>query len=329
MKDKYFSSFVFGHSSTPLSESYPLKIFYTDHFVLPLPPEHRFPMQKYALLRQRVAESGLIAPEDMRVPHAATDTEIERAHDPDYLRRVQAGELTPQEIRRIGFPWSPEMVERSRRSAGATIEACRAALQDGFAANLAGGTHHAFRDCGQGFCVFNDSAVAARAIQAEGWVRQIIIIDCDVHQGNGTAAMLAGDPTIFTFSIHGAKNFPFHKERSDLDIELDDGTDDATYLAALEHGLSQGLAQVQAELAIYLAGADPFGGDRLGRLALSKNGLAERDRLVFDYCQAAGLPVAITMAGGYAPHIEDIVDIHFQTIRAATERQKQRVEDGR
>ena len=282
-------------------------------------------MQKYALLRQRVAESGLIAPEDMRVPHAATDIEIERAHDPDYLRRVQAGELTPQEIRRIGFPWSPEMVERSRRSSGATIEACRAALQDGFAANLAGGTHHAFRDCGQGFCVFNDSAVAARAIQAEGGVRQVVIIDCDVHQGNGTAAILAGDPTIFTFSIHGAKNFPFHKERSDLDIELDDGTDDATYLAALERGLSQALAQAQAELAIYLAGADPFVGDRLGRLALSKNGLAERDRLVFDYCQAAGLPVAITMAGGYAPQIEDIVDIHFQTIRAAVERQKQRI----
>ena len=265
-----------------------------------------------------------LQPEDMRVPHAATDAEIERAHDPDYLSRVQSGELTPQEIRRIGFPWSPEMVERSRRSAGATIEACRAALEDGFAANLAGGTHHAFRDCGQGFCVFNDSAVAARAMQAEGRVQQVVIIDCDVHQGNGTAAILAGDPTIFTFSIHGAKNFPFHKERSDLDIELDDGTDDATYLVALERGLSQALEQAQAELAIYLAGADPFVGDRLGRLALSKNGLAERDRLVFDYCQAAGLPVAITMAGGYAPHIEDIVDIHFQTIRAAAERQKQR-----
>ncbi|MBI1879086.1 MAG: histone deacetylase, partial [Chloroflexi bacterium] len=231
-------------------------------------------------------------------------------------------------IRRIGFPWSPQMVERSRRSSGATIEACRAALQDGFAASLAGGTHHAFSDCGQGFCVFNDSAVAARAMQTEGRVERAIIIDCDVHQGNGTAAILADDPTIFTFSIHGAKNFPFHKERSDLDVELDDGADDAIYLAALEYGLRRALAQGRADLAIYLAGADPYVNDRFGRLALSKAGLAERDSLVFDHCQAAGLPVAITMSGGYAPQVEDIVDIHFQTIRAAAERQGQRVGDG-
>jgi acetoin utilization deacetylase AcuC-like enzyme len=306
-----------------------LKIFYTDHFVLPLPPEHRFPMQKYALLRQRVVESGLIAPENMRVPPAASDAEIIRAHDAEYLRRVQHGLLTPQEIRRIGFPWSPEMVERSRRSSGATIAACRAALEDGFAANLAGGTHHAFRDMGQGFCVFNDSAIAARAMQAEGRAQRVIIIDCDVHQGNGTASILADDPTIFTFSIHGAKNFPFHKERSDLDVELEDGAADAAYLAALEKGLKQALALAQADLAIYLAGADPFVGDRLGRLALTKLGLAERDRMVFDYCQAASLPLAITMSGGYAPQIDDIVDIHFQTIRAAVERQGQRMEDGR
>ncbi|MCL4295088.1 MAG: histone deacetylase [Anaerolineae bacterium] len=305
-----------------------MKVFYTDHFVLPLPPEHRFPMQKYALLRQRVAESGLIAPENMRVPPAASDVEIIRAHEADYLHRVQNGLLTPQEIRRIGFPWSPEMVERSRRSAGATIAACRAALEDGFAANLAGGTHHAFPGSGQGFCVFNDSAIAARAMQAEGRARRIVIIDCDVHQGNGTAAILAGDPTIFTFSIHGAKNFPFHKEQSDLDVELEDETDDATYLAALEQGLCQALGGAQPDMAIYLAGADPFTGDRLGRLALSKAGLAARDRLVFDLCQAAGLPVAITMSGGYAPQVEDIVDIHFQTIREAAERQRQRIVDG-
>ncbi len=304
-----------------------MKLFYTDHFVLPLPPEHRFPMQKYSLLRQRVVESGLFAPEELCIPHAATDEEITRAHDPDYLRQIQHGLLTVQEIRRIGFPWSPQMVERSRRSSGATIEACRAALEDGFAASLAGGTHHAFWDCGQGFCVFNDSAIAARAMQAEGRVRRVIIIDCDVHQGNGTAAILADDPTIFTFSIHGAKNFPFHKERSNLDIELEDGADDATYMAALEQGLRQALASARAELAIYLAGADPYVGDRLGRLALSKKGLAERDRLVFDTCQAVGLPIAITMAGGYAPQIEDIVDIHFQTIRAAVERQGQRIVD--
>jgi acetoin utilization deacetylase AcuC-like enzyme len=263
----------------------------------------------------------------MRIPHAASDAEIIRAHDAGYLHRVQNGLLTPQEIRRIGFPWSPEMVERSRRSAGATIEACRAALEDGFAANLAGGTHHAFSDSGQGFCVFNDSAIAARATQAEGRARRVIIIDCDVHQGNGTAAILASDPSVFTFSIHGAKNFPFHKEHSDLDVELEDGADDAPYLAALEQGLGLALDRAQAEMAIYLAGADPFAGDRLGRLALTKAGLAARDRLVFDLCQAAGLPVAITMSGGYAPQIEDIVDIHFQTIREAAERQVQRIED--
>lgn len=291
-------------------------------------------MQKYALLRQRVAESGLIAPENMCIPPAASDAEILRAHDSDYLHRVQHGLLTPQEIRRIGFPWSPEMVERSRRSSGATIAACRAALEDGFAANLAGGTHHAFPGSGQGFCVFNDSAIAARAMQAEGRTRRIVIIDCDVHQGNGTAAILASDPTIFTFSIHGAKNFPFHKEQSDLDVELEDGTEDATYLAALAAGLRQALDEAQADLAIYLAGADPFVGDRLGRLALSKTGLAARDRLVFDFCQTAGLPVAITMSGGYAPQIEDIVDIHFQTIREAAERQRRvdrrwKIEDSR
>ena len=188
-----------------------MRIFYSDTFVLPLPAGHRFPMEKYALLRRRVSESRIVAPERLLIPHAATDEELGRAHAPEYLRRVQAGDLTPQEVRRIGFPWSPEMVERSRRSSGATIEACRAALEDGVAANLAGGTHHAYGDHGEGYCVFNDSAVAARAMQAEGRARRVVIIDCDVHQGNGTAAILAGDETIFTFSIHGAKNFPFHR----------------------------------------------------------------------------------------------------------------------
>ncbi len=296
-----------------------MKIFYTDHFVLPLPPEHRFPMRKYALLRQRVVEAALVAPENVRVPAAATDVEIERAHDPEYLRRVQAGELTPQEVRRMGFPWSLELVERSRRSSGATIEACRAALVDGLAVNLAGGTHHACWDHGQGYCVFNDSAIAARAMQAEGRVERVVVLDCDVHQGNGTAAILAGDPTIFTFSIHGAKNFPFRKEQSDLDIELEDGADDRTYLEALAEGLGQALARAKADLAIYLAGADPYLHDRLGRLGLSKAGLAARDRLVLNRCRAAGLSVAITMAGGYAPEVQDTVDIHFQTVSLAAE----------
>lgn len=294
-----------------------MQIFYTDQFVLPLPPGHRFPMEKYALLRQRVSGAGLVPPHRLVVPHAATDEELCRAHDQEYVRRVQAGELTTQEVRRIGFPWSLEMVERSRRSSGATIEVCRAALAEGVAVNLAGGTHHAFRDHGEGYCVFNDSAVAARAMQAEGRARRIVIIDCDVHQGDGTAAILAGDETVFTFSIHGAKNYPFHKQQSDFDLELDDGADDQIYLDALERGLQQVLALARADLAIYLAGADPYHDDRLGRLALSKAGLAERDRLVFQYCRAAGLPLAITMAGGYARQVEDTVDIHFQTVRAA------------
>src|SRR6266540_1480883 len=299
-----------------------MRIFYTDHFVLPLPEGHRFPMRKYALLRQRVAESGIVAPEQLFVPHAATDTELLRAHDAEYLRRCQAGALTPQEIRRIGFPWSPEMVERSRRSSGATIEACRAALEDGLAANLAGGTHHAYADHGEGYCVFNDSAVAARAMQAERRASRIVIIDCDVHQGNGTAAILAGDATIFTFSIHGAKNFPFHKERSDLDIALDDGAGNDAYLAALDQGLCQALELSHADLAIYLAGADPFHDDKLGRLKLTKAGLAARDRMVCQYCRDAGIPVAITMAGGYSRDIADTVDIHFATVRMAAELQR-------
>lgn len=296
-----------------------MKAFYSDTFVLPLPENHRFPMAKYRLLRERIIAEGILAPEDLRVPPAATDEQILRAHDADYLARVARGALTPAEIRRIGFPWSPEMVERSRRSSGATIMACHAALADGVAVNLAGGTHHAFRDHGEGYCVFNDSAIAARALQAEGSARRVVILDLDVHQGNGTAAILAGDPTVFTFSIHGAKNFPFHKERSDLDIELPDGTSDAVYLELAEEGVCRALAMSGADVAIYLAGADPYHGDRLGRMALTMAGLAERDRMVLRLCQAAGVPVAISMAGGYAKNVSDIVAIHAQTVRIAAE----------
>jgi acetoin utilization deacetylase AcuC-like enzyme len=294
-----------------------LKVFYTDDFVLPLPEGHRFPAAKYSLLLQRVVEVGLVPPDDLRVPHAATDTELGRAHDAEYVRRVAYGELTPQEIRRIGLPWSPQLVERARRSCGATIEACRAALDDGLAVNLAGGTHHAFADHGEGYCVFNDIAVAARAMQAERRAQRIVVIDCDAHQGNGTAAMFADDPDVFTFSIHGAKNFPFHKEHSDLDVALEDRADDAAYLDALEKGLRWSLESSEADLAIYVAGADPYLEDTFGRLALSKRGLAERDWLVLKRCHEAGLPVAITMAGGYARQVQDTVDIHFQTVAVA------------
>jgi acetoin utilization deacetylase AcuC-like enzyme len=294
-----------------------MKIFYCDHFVLPLPPGHRFPIQKYVILRERVMAAGLIPPQNLTVPEPATDQQVLRVHNEDYLQRVKSGCLTSKEMRRIGFPWSPQLVERSRRSVGGTLSTCRAALLDGIAANLAGGTHHAFPDHGQGYCVFNDSAIAARAMQAEGKAGRVVIIDCDVHQGDGTATIFKDDPTVFTFSIHGARNFPFHKAQSDLDIELEDGTGDGAYLEALQGGVERALALARAELVIYLAGADPYAGDRLGRLALSKAGLAARDRMVLELCRRAGIPVAIVMAGGYAHQVQDTVDIHFQTVRIA------------
>jgi acetoin utilization deacetylase AcuC-like enzyme len=294
-----------------------VKLYYTDVFVLPLPAGHRFPMEKYSLLRQRLLASGKFAEDDFRTPAAATIEELQRAHHPDYVQRVSNGQLSAAELKRIGFPWSPGMVERSLRSAGATLAACRAALTDGCSANLAGGTHHAHADRGEGFCVFNDAAVAARAMQAEGRATQIAIIDCDVHQGNGTAAILKGDDSIFTFSIHGARNFPFEKENSDLDIELPDGTGDEVYLAALEAGLAEVFARSQPDLVIYLAGADPYAGDRLGRLKLSFAGLEARDRLVLGACRERGIPVALAMAGGYAQPIEDTVSIHATTIMSA------------
>jgi acetoin utilization deacetylase AcuC-like enzyme len=298
-----------------------MKCFYCDDFVLPLPEGHRFPMRKYALLRERLLAERVIAPDAMHVPPAATDEQILRCHHADYLTRVVSGTLTDKEIRRIGFPWSPQMVERCRRSAGATIAACRAALNgDGLAANLAGGTHHACRDHGEGFCVFNDAAIAARAMQAEGLARRVVIIDCDVHQGNGTADILNGDPSVFTFSIHGEKNFPFRKVAGTLDIGLPDGVTDNEYLETVEEGTRRALHMADADLAIYISGADPYAGDRLGKLAITKDGLQARDRLVLDLCAAAGLPVAIAMGGGYADNVHDIVDIHFNTVRLAASR---------
>ena len=296
-----------------------MKVFYSDHFVLPLPEGHRFPMVKYSMLRERVARDGICGPGELRTPRAVRDEEILRAHAPDYLERVVSGTLTEKEMRRIGFPWSEKMVERSRRASGGTLGACLAALDEGFAANLAGGTHHAFSDRGEGYCVFNDSAIAARAVQAAGLAESVVVIDTDVHQGNGTAAILRGDPTVFTFSIHGAKNFPFHKEESDLDAPLPDGAGDTEFLATLESGLEAALDATDASLAIYLAGADPFEGDRLGRLSVTKSGLAERDRIVLETCRERGIPVAVTMAGGYASEVEDTVDVHFQSIRRAAD----------
>lgn len=305
-----------------------MKVFYSDRFVLPLPEGHRFPMLKYSKLRERVAASSVCGPGELREPEAVTDEQILRAHHPDYLRRVVSGTLSEKEVRRIGFPWSEAMVERSRRASGGTVGACLAALEEGFAANLAGGTHHAFADRGEGYCVFNDSAIAARALQAAGLVGRVVVIDTDVHQGNGTAVILADDPTVFTFSIHGEKNFPFRKEKSDLDVPLPDGADDAAFLEALAAGLERALDASEPGLAIYLAGADPFAGDRLGRLSVTKAGLAERDRIVLEGCRERGIPVAVTMAGGYSEDVRDIVDVHFQSVGLAAEMTHLRRERG-
>jgi acetoin utilization deacetylase AcuC-like enzyme len=291
-----------------------LKAFTCDRFTVPLPEWHRFPMIKYARLRERVEATGLVAAEDLLIPHAATDEELLLAHDAEYVRKVSAGLLSKDEVRAIGVPWTASLVERSRRSVGASIEAARLAFDDGIAVNLAGGTHHAYRDHGAGFCVFNDAAVAARVLQEEGKATRVLIIDCDVHQGDGTASILANDPTVFTFSIHGALNYPLEKQASDLDVELMDGTQDEAYLEALTRGLGLALERSKPDLAFYLAGADPFIHDRLGRLRVSKDGLAERDRLVLGRCWAAGLPVAVAMAGGYAEEVADTVDIHYRTV---------------
>jgi len=299
-----------------------MQAFHSDHFVLPLPDGHRFPMQKYRLLREAAeSEPGL----RLQEAPAATDGELALAHTPDYVTSVAEGTLSAAAQREIGFPWTPRMVERSRRSVGATIAAARAALADGVAANLAGGTHHASADKGGGYCVFNDVAVAARLMQAE-WHRhhrallRVAVIDLDVHQGNGTAAIFRDDPTVFTLSLHGERNFPFRKEASDLDVALPDGCRDAEYLAALDAALGELWrchAQGAPGLVFYLAGADPHEGDRLGRLKLTSAGLAERDRRVFRATRERRIPVAISMAGGYGREIADTVAVQLATLREA------------
>ena len=302
-----------------------MRAFYTDHFVLPLPEGHRFPMIKYSRVRERCVAEGILRESDLEVPPAAAWDELHMVHDRDYVERVRGGRLEYLEQRRIGFPWSAGMVERSRRSAGATICAARVALEEtraggwGVAVNLAGGTPPAFPEPGEGFCVFNDAAVAIRVLQREGAIGRAAVIDCDVHQGNGTAAVFASDPSVFTFSIHGARNFPFRKERSSLDVELPDGAGDDAFLAAVELHVPRVLAEFRPEVVIYLAGADPFHQDRFGRLGMTKEGLAERDRLVLGACRDAGVPTAVAMAGGYARDTEDTVDIHVRTIRTAAE----------
>lgn len=301
-----------------------MQAFYADQFVLPLPAGHRFPMSKYRLLRERLERlDGMQTIQALE----ASDGELALAHTPDYIASVANGTLSAALQREIGFPWSEAMVARARRSVGATIGAARAALLDGIAANLAGGTHHACADKGGGYCVFNDAAVAARLMQAE-WHRahrrllRVAIVDLDVHQGNGSAAIFRDDPTVFTLSLHAAKNFPFRKERSDLDVELPDGCADDDYLRALDEALAELWRRHEAAppgLVFYLAGADPHEGDRLGRLKLTTEGLAERDRRVFDAVRERGIALALSMAGGYGREVDDTVAVHLNTLRAAIE----------
>jgi acetoin utilization deacetylase AcuC-like enzyme len=299
--------------------------FHSDQFVLPLPAGHRFPMGKYRLLREAV-EAGMPG---LRVREAqpATDGELALAHDPAWIDAVSGGTTSAAQQREIGFPWSERMVERARRSVGATIMAARAALLggEGVAANLAGGTHHAYPHKGSGYCVFNDAAVAARLMQAE-WHRhhrrllRVLVIDLDVHQGNGTAAIFRDDPTVYTFSMHGARNFPFRKEASDLDVELADGCTDEPYLAALDGALAR-IWQRHGDglpgLALYLAGADPHEDDRLGRLKITRAGLAERDRRVLAALRERGIPVALSMAGGYGRDLATTVAVQQRTLHEA------------
>jgi acetoin utilization deacetylase AcuC-like enzyme len=299
-----------------------MQVFFATQFTLPLPPGHRFPMAKYQLLRERLADE--LPQLELRQAPEVTDGQLALAHSPAYIQAISDGTVDPRIMREIGLPWSPAMVERSRRSVGATVAASRVAFGLGIAANIAGGTHHAYADRGGGFCVFNDAAVACRLMQAEWlrthpWALKVAIVDLDVHQGNGTAHIFRDDDSVFTLSLHGQKNFPFRKEASDLDFELPDGCRDDEYLLALEQALAELDRRFDPGFIIYLAGADPHEGDRLGRLKLTWDGLEARDRRVFDWAWQRGLPLAFAMAGGYGVRIEDTVQVQVNTFKVASQ----------
>ncbi|WP_448252400.1 histone deacetylase family protein [Ottowia oryzae] len=296
--------------------------FYSTRVTLPLPEGHRFPIEKYERLRTRLAAE---LPALQQVPaNPASEDMLALVHSAHYIGAVSRGTLTPAAQREIGFPWSEAMVDRARRSVGATVAAVRAALTDGVAANLAGGTHHASADRGGGFCVFNDVAVAARVFQADARRRQpsaptarVAVIDLDVHQGNGTASIFADDACVFTLSVHGDKNFPFRKVAGDLDVGLPDGTGDADYLRALDEALAQLAERFDPQLVLYLAGADAHEGDRLGRLKLTDRGMQARDERVFDWAWRRRLPVALCMGGGYGHDLATTVQVQMHTFGVA------------
>jgi acetoin utilization deacetylase AcuC-like enzyme len=281
-------------------------------YTFPLPDDHRFPIAKYELLRQRVVSAGL---GEVRAPERIDRESLLRVHTAKYVDDFTNGTLSAAELRRLGFPWSAALVERSYRACGGTLAAARFALDEGLAMNLAGGTHHAFPDRGEGFCVFNDVAVAVRALQAERRIERAAVVDLDVHQGNGTNAIFADDDSVFTFSMHGRRNYPFTKVPGSLDIELEDGCDDAEYLGLLVDALPRALAASHPDLVVYLAGADAHEDDKLGRLRLTAAGLARRDAIVLESAREVGIPVAVTIAGGYGRDIDTTVAIHVETAR--------------
>lgn len=294
-----------------------LHVWSSAKYAIPLPEGHRFPMAKYALLRDRVLVEGLVAQAHLHEPPRADYDDLVRVHSAQYVDDVTAGTLPALEQRRIGLPWSPEFVERAWRVVRGTIEASDAALSHGVAMNLAGGTHHAFPDRGEGFCTFNDVAIAIRRLQQRRRIQRACIVDLDVHQGNGTHACFAGDDSVYTFSMHGAKNFPFHKVPGTRDVELEDGTGDDAYLSILSEHLPDVVRNARPDLVVYLAGADPHEGDRLGRLKLTFNGLRRRDMMVLETCRDIGLPVCITIAGGYGRDVNDTVAVHVGTVTVA------------
>ena len=283
-----------------------------DRFTYPLPDGHRFPLGRYRMLREAIEQQGIARVEEAP---PATDADLALAHDALYLDRVVNGRLTEREQKAVGLPWSPELVERGRRSVGATVVAAQAALHDGAGVNLGGGTHHAFADAGKGFCTFNDVVVATRRLRADGRARRVLVIDLDVHQGDGTHSMLGPDPDATCMSINGGANYPFRRVPGDVEEDLPDGTGDDAYLATLARLLPRALGAGRPDVCFYLAGADPYEDDRLGRLAMSMSGLAERDRMVRDALAAAGVPVCVLLAGGYGRRIEDTVAINLATVR--------------
>jgi len=297
--------------------AFPFNAWSSAKYSFPLPEGHRFPISKYALLRERVIEDGIVEAEHLHDPARVSREDLLLVHSADYIDRFTTGRLSADEERRLGFPWSPALVERSYRAAGGTLEAAAYAVAHGIAMNLAGGTHHAFPSHGEGFCVFNDTAIAIRALQRDGRIRRALVVDLDVHQGNGTHAIFAGDESVFTFSMHGGKSYPFHKVAGCLDIELNDGTNDDEYLDQLFRTLPTAIAKSRADLVVYLAGADPHENDRLGRLSLTFDGLARRDAFVLEQVREVGLPVAVTIAGGYGRSIDDTVRVHATTARIA------------